>query len=64
MICALGVCKLTWYLGRASAELARLFMGSMAPERLRNTAVMYYTLKTENEMVVLCNIKMDHRELV
>lgn len=36
----------------------------MAPERLRNTAVMYYALKTEDEVVVLRNINTDCSGLV
>jgi len=52
VIGALEVCKLT-YLRRATTELARLLMWYMVPERLGNMAVMYYTIKTENEMIVL-----------
>ena len=63
MIGALDVCKLT-YLRRATTELARLLKGYMAPEILGNMAVMYCTMKTENEMTVLYNIKTGHMELV
>jgi hypothetical protein len=63
IICAFEVCKLT-YLRRAITELARLFKGSVTPEILGNMAVMYHTLKTENEMIVLYNIKMGHTELI
>jgi hypothetical protein len=60
---ALEFCKLT-YLRRATTELARLLKGYMVPERLGNMAVMYYTMKTENEMIVLYIIKTGHTELV
>ena len=63
MIGALEVCKLT-HLRRASTELARLLRGYLVPERLGNMAVMYYIIKTENEMIVLYNIKTGHTELV
>jgi len=63
VIGALEVCKLT-YLRRATTELARLLKGYMVPERLENISVMYYTMKTENEMIVPYNIKTGYMELV
>jgi hypothetical protein len=52
------------YLRRATTESARLLKWYMVPERLWNMAVMYYTIKTENEMIVLHNIKTGHMELI
>jgi len=57
VIGALEVCKLI-YLRRVIAELARLLKGYMAPERMENMVVMYYTMKTENGMIVLYNINL------
>jgi hypothetical protein len=62
VIGALEICKLI-YLRRATAELARLLKGYMASEKLENMAVMYYTMKTENEMIVLYNINILTPEL-